>query len=131
MTIVFLDRIYRNLLKKVTFKRGLICFFGFLFLFEKSVLWLHNCQNYQQKKVEDANRPTYMLHGDNVDSGYLKHVIAVLERIGFQRVENSSDFDLLWSHVYPFGDLAPFSKTFLQNLKPYQKVLNLGMKSNF
>lgn len=79
-------------------------------------------QNQAKVETEEVLGPSYMLHGDHVDSGYLKHVKIVLERLGFRRVYNDSSFDLLWSHVYPFGEQAPFPKPFLRNLRPHQKV---------
>ena len=53
-----------------------------------------------------------------LESGYLKHVFAVFERIGFTVGGPSMDWEVLWSHDYPFSS---FSKD-LSNLKPYQKV---------
>ena len=52
-----------------------------------------------------------------VDTGYLKHVFAVLDRLGFQQ-EITTDWDLLWAHDYPFSVL----NSNLTNLKPHQKV---------
>ncbi|XP_012255220.2 probable tubulin polyglutamylase ttll-15 [Athalia rosae] len=63
-------------------------------------------------------RPIFWAYGRNLDSGYLKHVYAVLERIGFQRGTNVSDWDLLWAHDYPFRSLYPS----LNSLQPHQKV---------
>ncbi|GLH07195.1 Uncharacterized protein GBIM_12709 [Gryllus bimaculatus] len=65
-----------------------------------------------------AKVPTYALFGKNVDSGYLRHVIAVFERLGFQRVDVSSNWDVLWAHEYPFRNMY----SVLKNLKPHQKV---------
>ena len=54
-----------------------------------------------------------------VHSGYLNHLIDVLHRIGYTyTTDGNSDWDLLWSHNYPFTD----KNTQLQELKPYQKV---------
>lgn len=66
----------------------------------------------------DNNRPIYWVYGRNVDSGYLKHVFLVLERLGYQRGTNNSNWDLLWAHDYPFRTL--YSQ--LNNLKSHQKV---------
>jgi hypothetical protein len=38
------------------------------------------------------------------ESGYLDHVYAVLDRVGAVRGSNVSDWNLLWSHDYPFMD---------------------------
>lgn len=60
-----------------------------------------------------------------INSGYLNHVIDVLDRVGYTYTTNGDgDWDLLWSHNYPFTDLA----TQLQKLKPYQKVYGLVEK---
>lgn len=49
----------------------------------------------------------------------MKHVYAVLDRIGYVRVNDSSvNWDLLWAHDYPFRTLY----TELQNIKPHQKI---------
>jgi tubulin monoglycylase TTLL15 len=49
-------------------------------------------------------RPKYVVYGKNIDSGYLKHVYAVLERAGFERANYNStdDWAVMWAHVYPF-----------------------------
>ena len=62
-----------------------------------------------------------------VDSGYLKHVYAVFERLGFERT-NGSDWDVLWAHMYPFRVLY----TNMTRLKPHQKVISvLSYERNF
>ncbi|KAJ9601552.1 hypothetical protein L9F63_000295 [Diploptera punctata] len=52
-----------------------------------------------------------------VDAGYLKHVYAVFERLGFERT-NGTDWDVLWAHMYPFRQLYAN----MIKLKPHQKV---------
>lgn len=85
---------------------------------------LHLNYNILTTKIEvkevliKENRPKFWVYGKNVDSGYLKHVFAVLDRIGFERGTNESDWDLLWAHDYPFRALYPS----LNSLKPHQKV---------
>lgn len=69
-----------------------------------------------EKVVE--RRPTYWVYSRSPDTYYLKHVYAVLDRLGFHQGNNESDWDLLWAHDYPFRTL--YSN--LNNLKPYQKV---------
>ncbi|XP_011566577.3 probable tubulin polyglutamylase ttll-15 [Plutella xylostella] len=56
----------------------------------------------------------------NVESktGLLKHVHLVLERAGYEKSSNQTDWHLLWSHDYPFRALYPN----LHRLKPHQKV---------
>ena len=53
-----------------------------------------------------------------LETGYLKHVSRVFERIGFSRATSRSDWDVLWSYHYPFGD----KKLQLHSLKPSQRV---------
>nr|AGH30335.1 Eri-1-2 [Nilaparvata lugens] len=57
---------------------------------------------------------------DQVDSGFLKHVFNVFHNFGYKRQElnASEDWDVLWSHDYPFRKL----NTAMQNLKHHQKV---------
>ena len=56
-----------------------------------------------------------------METGYLKHVTGVLESLGYNIDGGTySEWDILWSHDYPFGDAA--MKKLLQNLKPHQKV---------
>lgn len=122
MIFVTLDRHLRNLQKRFTFRRALLGLIAFLFLFAKIILLFNKCDEDEKEKPKEQTTPKYVLHGDRVDSGYLKHVMAVLQRLGFERVYNSTEFDLLWSHVYPFGALSPFPEPFFRNLKPQQKV---------
>ncbi|KAF2901433.1 hypothetical protein ILUMI_04757 [Ignelater luminosus] len=73
-------------------------------------------------KVEhQSNIRKYWVYGRNVESGYLNNVFLVLNRLGFKNDPNSTDWDLLWAHDYPFRTL--YSK--LINLKPHQKVNKL------
>lgn len=54
----------------------------------------------------DDDRPTFYLHGKNIDGGHLKHVIAVLQRLGLKRtLDLNGTWDLMWAHDYPFGEL--------------------------
>lgn len=64
-------------------------------------------------------RPIYWLYGKDASTAHLKHVLAVLDRLGFERgSSNSTDWDLLWAHDYPFRALYPS----LSQLKAHQKV---------
>ena len=45
-------------------------------------------------------------------------MFAVFDRIGYAEGDGESDWDVLWSHEYPF---EIFSKK-ISNLKPHQKV---------
>ncbi|EFA07282.1 probable tubulin polyglutamylase ttll-15 [Tribolium castaneum] len=61
---------------------------------------------------------TYWVYGKNVESGYLKHVFIILNRLGYKNDPNATDWDLLWAHDYPFRKLYPQ----LNHLRPHQKV---------
>ncbi|XP_067138678.1 probable tubulin polyglutamylase ttll-15 isoform X2 [Centruroides vittatus] len=65
-----------------------------------------------------CTKPIAWIHGRNLESGYLKHVFIVFERLGYEINNSSSDWDVLWAHDYPFSEL---SSTML-HLKHYQKV---------
>ena len=62
-------------------------------------------------------------YGKNLDSGYLKHVYNVLDRLGYERVSYNltSDWDLMWAHDYPFKKIKPLMKA----MKKGQKVNKL------
>ncbi|XP_062596927.1 probable tubulin polyglutamylase ttll-15 isoform X2 [Saccostrea cucullata] len=62
--------------------------------------------------------PVVWVAGKKLESGYLKHVFAVFERIGYVTGDGESEFDVLWSHEYPFEQLARK----ISDLKPHQKV---------
>ncbi|XP_062615764.1 probable tubulin polyglutamylase ttll-15, partial [Saccostrea cucullata] len=66
----------------------------------------------------DVRKPIVWVEGKKLESGYLNHVISVFERIGYAVGDNKSDWDVLWSHEYPFVQLAKK----ISNLKPHQKV---------
>ena len=56
-----------------------------------------------------------------METGYLKHVTNVLESMGYSLDGGTySDWDILWSHEYPFSDAN--LKQVISNLKPHQKV---------
>lgn len=68
--------------------------------------------------VDSYRRPVVWIHAKHVNSGYLKHVMAVFERAGYIRGDAQSSWDVLWAHDYPFKELSAAMAT----LKPYQKV---------
>nr|CAD7456827.1 unnamed protein product [Timema tahoe] len=69
--------------------------------------------------ITSPNKPVYSVYGKSADDSHLKHVFAVMERLGFEHGSNkSTDWDILWAHDYPFRALQPL----LRNLKPHQKV---------
>ncbi|ESP02910.1 hypothetical protein LOTGIDRAFT_110692, partial [Lottia gigantea] len=53
-----------------------------------------------------------------LESGYLQHVFNVFERLGYVNGSPFSDWEVLWSHDYPFVSLSKH----VSDLKPYQKV---------
>ena len=65
----------------------------------------------------------YTVYGKNIDSGYLKHVYAVLDRAGYTRVTYnlSSDWNVMWAHDYPFKKI----KSVMKSMKAGQKVNKL------
>lgn len=64
------------------------------------------------------NNPLYRIYTKSNDTGYLKHVFIVLERLGFKRTDNVYNWDLLWAHDYPFRSWS----SILSKLKPHQRV---------
>ncbi|XP_078676386.1 putative tubulin polyglutamylase ttll-15 [Branchiostoma floridae x Branchiostoma belcheri] len=64
--------------------------------------------------------PVVWVHGQRVESGYLDHVFAVFKRTGYKRGGSESDWDVIWSHEYPFTD--PVLIPHLRAMKPHQKI---------
>ena len=64
------------------------------------------------------SRPVAWVRGSNKGSGYLTHVTNVFHRLGYDLAEDREDWDVLWSHNYPFREL----KQTMVKLKPHQKV---------
>ncbi|XP_023027613.2 tubulin tyrosine ligase-like 15 isoform X1 [Leptinotarsa decemlineata] len=77
-----------------------------------------NKQKNISNEILDSPRKTFWAYGKNVESGYLKEVFTVLDRLGYKNDPDSNHWDLLWAHDYPFRKLYPE----LHNLKPHQKV---------
>ncbi|KAL0878686.1 hypothetical protein ABMA27_003741 [Loxostege sticticalis] len=75
-----------------------------------------------QNRNKGVQRPKYWVYSaySDVDNknGILKHVHLVLDRYGYEKSTNTSTWNLLWSHDYPFRVLYPN----LHKLKPHQKV---------
>lgn len=66
---------------------------------------------------QEPERPKYAIYGLSKTEEHLDHVIAVLERFGYERTNNlTGDWDLLWAHDYPYLTMN------LKNLKPHQRV---------
>ena len=64
----------------------------------------------------------YYLDGQNVDKGYLSHVIEAFEYAGIERSMDENNWDILWSHLYPFGKTKKFGN-YLKALEE-TKVIN-------
>lgn len=73
-----------------------------------------------QTQKSPANPPPskkFWAYGRDLESGYLKNVFQILDRLGYERGDpNSTDWDLLWAHDYPFRALS------LRSLRPHQRV---------
>jgi hypothetical protein len=54
---------------------------------------------------EFIKKRKFALNGRRVDSSYLKHVLETFESVGWSRVGVEEDWDVLWSHEYPFRTL--------------------------
>ncbi|XP_066583542.1 probable tubulin polyglutamylase ttll-15 [Prorops nasuta] len=76
--------------------------------------------NLNQQSIGELKsmKPKFFVYVKKNDTSHLKHVFNVLERIGFERSENESDWDMLWAHDYPFR----VKSLNLYNLKPHQRV---------
>ncbi|KAG7202599.1 hypothetical protein KM043_009789 [Ampulex compressa] len=68
--------------------------------------------------VAKEKKPIFWIYAKSNDTEYLKHVFAVLARLGFERGDADSEWDLLWAHDYPFRKLS----SSLKNLKTHQYV---------
>ena len=53
-----------------------------------------------------------------METGYLKHVKIVFERLGFIVSSGDLDWDVMWAHDYPFTSMAKI----ITALKPHQRV---------
>lgn len=65
-----------------------------------------------------SKQPVVWVDGKNLGTGYLKHVFAVFDRIGYAVGDSESKWDVLWSHEYPFEILSKK----MADLRPHQKV---------
>ncbi|XP_066283017.1 probable tubulin polyglutamylase ttll-15 [Branchiostoma lanceolatum] len=77
-------------------------------------------QGQQQVFANSERSPVVWVHGTNIESGYLDHVLAVFKRTGYKRGGPESDWDVIWSHEYPFMD--PKLISHLGTMKPHQKI---------
>lgn len=83
---------------------------------EKYLREFENVQN--SSLTKEGHLKKFWTFGRNVEGGHLKSVFTVLERLGYKHEADTTDWDLLWAHDYPFRKLQ--SK--LKYLKPHQKV---------
>lgn len=78
--------------------------------------------NYAEVKTVEERKPTYWVFSQNSDveseTGILKHVHLVLQRGGLKHGSNNTEWDLLWSHDFPFRILQQQ----MRNLKTNQLV---------
>lgn len=71
------------------------------------------------KTTTTVKRPTYWIYGRSSNEAHLRHVKNVLDRLGYEKVTNeTTDWDLLWAHDYPFRALYPK----MHHLKAHQRV---------
>lgn len=79
-------------------------------------------QNINRNTTDTETRRKYWVYSAHNDvknkNGLLKHVHLVLNRLGYDLSTNETDWNLLWSHDYPFRVLYPN----LHRLKPHQRV---------
>ncbi|XP_077297867.1 tubulin tyrosine ligase-like 15 [Arctopsyche grandis] len=77
---------------------------------------------YQSQDKPAERTPAYWVYSQHSDveskTGIMKHVHLTLNRLGLEHGTNDSDWDLLWSHDYPFRVLQPQMK----KLKRHQLV---------
>ncbi|KAL3874224.1 hypothetical protein ACJMK2_037269 [Sinanodonta woodiana] len=115
--------------EKMTLAVAMILFLGI-------ILMILNVYQLQQMKAEHSKHiqtavvveggtgqqakraPTVWIHGENLGSGYLRHVFEVFSRLGYVHGDSQTTWDVLWSHDYPFTSMAKH----LSNLKSHQKV---------
>lgn len=71
-----------------------------------------------QHSTISEKKPTYWLYSLIDADMHLNHVDIVLDRVGYVKGDNESDWDLLWSHPYPYL----YIPSYLKNLKSYQRV---------
>lgn len=94
----------------------LICIIGVTLGIFLEIISIYN----KYRNEDGKNKYWTYFHGNKVDdkNGVLKHVHLVLERVGFEKSSNETDWNLLWAHDFPFTALYPSMK----NLKPHQRV---------
>ncbi|XP_034238966.1 probable tubulin polyglutamylase ttll-15 isoform X3 [Thrips palmi] len=71
----------------------------------------------QKLKATKAKQPKFVVYTKDGRTGHLKHVFNVMRRLGYEESTVEDNWDVLWSHPYPFTILPA-----LKHLKPHQKV---------
>ncbi|KAJ1528388.1 hypothetical protein ONE63_006803 [Megalurothrips usitatus] len=71
----------------------------------------------QRIKTSQLQRPKYVIHTKDGRYGHLKHVNNLMKRLGYEEARLEDNWDVLWSHPYPFTSLPA-----LKHLQPHQKV---------
>uniref|UniRef100_A0A147BLW8 Putative tubulin polyglutamylase ttll4 n=1 Tax=Ixodes ricinus TaxID=34613 RepID=A0A147BLW8_IXORI len=69
-------------------------------------------------KADCGSKPIVWVHGKRLETGYLRHVFAVFGRLGYRLGNRTDEWSVLWSHDYPFTELA----SELAHLHPHQRV---------
>ncbi|XP_071530280.1 probable tubulin polyglutamylase ttll-15 [Panulirus ornatus] len=72
----------------------------------------------EAKGVSHYARPVAWVRGSDKRSSYLMHVTNVFHRLGYDLQDDGDDWDVLWSHNYPFREL----KKMMMQLKSHQRV---------
>lgn len=76
-------------------------------------------ESHASSAIDDLQKPRVWIEGKRMETGYLKHVIEIFEKLGYKRVngtDGSEDWDVLWSHDYPFSTVLK------HQLHPHQRV---------
>ncbi|KAI4490348.1 hypothetical protein M0802_010725 [Mischocyttarus mexicanus] len=104
-----------------TFKLFL-CFMSFIVVLMSIsyYLYIHSSLKKvdRERPINDDRQMYYVLNRNNDSTDHLKHVFTVLNNIGFKRTYDETNWNLLWSHQYPFTKLD----SILRNLKPHQLI---------
>ncbi|KAL6449143.1 hypothetical protein ACFW04_000674 [Cataglyphis niger] len=97
----------------LSFVAGPLILYGISFIYQTYSRYL-----FERLVTINENQPKFWIYAKSNDTGYLKHVYAVLQRLGFQETKNESDWDLLWAHDYPFRVLSMK----LNRLREHQRI---------
>lgn len=95
---------------------GPLIFYGMFFVYWNYQTYVTHL--FERPAAINETRPKFWIYAKSNDTSYLKHVYAVLQRLGFQESNNESDWDLLWAHDYPFRVLSAS----LIKLREHQRV---------